>query len=78
MEWSSKGINNNFSLNCYDIRNHAINKHGQIDAKPYGGGEGMLMMPEPSKKDYFRYTKKDKGHVSLLITSRKTVKSRQS
>jgi len=31
----SKAINNNFSVKCYDIRNHAVNKHGQIDAKPY-------------------------------------------
>ena len=62
----SKGINNNFSLNCYDIRNHAINKHGQIDAKPYGGGEGMLMMPEPLKQTILDIPKKDKGHVIYL------------
>ena len=62
----SKGINNNFSLNCYDIRNHAINKHGQIDAKPYGGGEGMLMMPEPLKQTILDIPKQDKGHVIYL------------
>ena len=62
----SKGINNNFFLNCYDIRKHAINKHGQIDAKPYGGGEGMLMMPEPLKDSILDIPKQDKGHVIYL------------
>ena len=38
----SKAFEKNLSINCYDIRENAINKHGQIDGKPYGGGEGML------------------------------------
>ncbi|MBL0319846.1 MAG: tRNA (guanosine(37)-N1)-methyltransferase TrmD [Alphaproteobacteria bacterium] len=29
-----------------DIRKHAINKHGTVDDKPYGGGTGMLMRPD--------------------------------
>ena len=37
----------NVSINCLDIRKNSNNKHNQIDAKPYGGGEGMLMMAEP-------------------------------
>ncbi|HHU53546.1 MAG TPA: tRNA (guanosine(37)-N1)-methyltransferase TrmD [Clostridiaceae bacterium] len=34
-------------LNLVNIRDFAINKYGQIDDKLYGGGSGMLMMPEP-------------------------------
>ena len=42
--------NGNFSIQISDIRKHAVNKHGQINGKPYGGGEGMIMMLEPLKK----------------------------
>lgn len=31
----------------YDIRDHAVNKHRQVDDYPFGGGAGMLMMPQP-------------------------------
>lgn len=34
-------------LNCVDIRDYAVNKHGQVDDAPYGGGAGMLMMAPP-------------------------------
>ena len=29
------------------LRNYAVNKHGQIDDYQFGGGAGMVMMPEP-------------------------------
>ena len=58
--------NKNFSLNCLNIRDHAINKHGQIDAKPYGGGEGMVMMAEPLKKSLDDIPKEELGHVIYL------------
>ncbi len=29
------------------IRDNAINKYGQVDDAPYGGGAGMLLRPEP-------------------------------
>ena len=34
-------------INILNLRDHQINKHGQIDDKPYGGGEGMVLMAEP-------------------------------
>lgn len=34
-------------VHVHDIRKHAINKHGQIDDAPYGGGAGMVLMVEP-------------------------------
>ena len=30
-----------------NIRDHAINKYGQVDDIPFGGGNGMLLRPEP-------------------------------
>jgi tRNA (guanine37-N1)-methyltransferase len=34
-------------INIFNLRDHQLNKHGQIDDKPYGGGEGMVLMAEP-------------------------------
>ena len=37
-------------INTYNLRDHQINKHGQVDDKPYGGGAGMILMAEPLEK----------------------------
>jgi len=34
-------------VNPVNIRDFAINKHGQVDDAPYGGGAGMVLMPNP-------------------------------
>jgi tRNA (guanine37-N1)-methyltransferase len=33
-------------ISVHDLRDHAINVHRQVDDTPYGGGAGMVMMPE--------------------------------
>ena len=58
--------NGNFSIQISDIRKHAVNKHGQIDGKPYGGGEGMIMMLEPLKKSLKDIPKNKVGKVIYL------------
>jgi len=35
------------TVNCVNIRDFAVNKHGQVDDAPYGGGAGMVMMAPP-------------------------------
>jgi tRNA (guanine37-N1)-methyltransferase len=35
-------------VKLYDIRDYAANKHRQVDDYPFGGGSGMLMMPQPA------------------------------
>ena len=30
-----------------DIREHTLNKHRKVDDYPFGGGQGMVMMPQP-------------------------------
>ena len=37
-------------INIINLRNYQLNKHGQVDDKPYGGGEGMVLMAEPLVK----------------------------
>lgn len=34
-------------INLINFRDFAINKHQQVDDTPYGGGAGMLLMPQP-------------------------------
>lgn len=43
-------------LNFYNIRDFSKNKHGQVDDYPYGGGSGMVLMPQPLF-DCFNYIK---------------------
>ena len=35
------------SINLHSLRDYAYNKHKQIDDKPFGGGPGMVLKPEP-------------------------------
>jgi len=35
------------SLFIHNIRDYAFDKHKQIDDKPFGGGPGMILKPEP-------------------------------
>lgn len=34
-------------VNCHNIRDYTADKHRHVDDMPYGGGQGMLMKPEP-------------------------------
>src|SRR5210317_867219 len=35
------------SVNIHNIRDFALDKHTMTDDRPFGGGEGMVMKPEP-------------------------------
>ena len=63
----SRSISNKTLLiSLFDIRANSVNRHKQIDAKPYGGGEGMVMMAEPIIKTLKKIHKKKRGHVIYL------------
>jgi len=34
-------------LHFHDLREHGVGRHCQVDALPYGGGQGMVLRPEP-------------------------------
>lgn len=38
---------NKVSIKIHNLRDYAFNKHKQIDDKPFGGGPGMILKPEP-------------------------------
>ena len=52
-------------LRLIDIRNFAENKHRRVDDRPYGGGPGMVLCPEPVAKA-IRSVKTDRSHVVYL------------
>lgn len=35
------------TVNTHNIRDYTLDKHRRVDDTPYGGGKGMLMMPQP-------------------------------
>ncbi|HLP58716.1 MAG TPA: tRNA (guanosine(37)-N1)-methyltransferase TrmD [Candidatus Deferrimicrobium sp.] len=44
----AKAIEKNIiTVNCYDLREFAANKHHKVDDRPFGGGAGMVMLPQP-------------------------------
>ncbi|SDB88418.1 tRNA (Guanine37-N(1)-) methyltransferase [Pelagirhabdus alkalitolerans] len=38
---------NAFQYRTFDFRSFATNKHNKVDDYPYGGGAGMVLMPQP-------------------------------
>ena len=48
-----------------DIRDFADNRHNAVDDRPYGGGPGMVLMPEPVAKA-IRSVKKEGAKVIYL------------
>lgn len=39
--------NGKVEIHCTDIRDYTADKHRRVDDKPYGGGMGMVMAPQP-------------------------------
>lgn len=56
--------NNLISVNAVDIRNYATNKHKKCDDYPFGGGAGMVMMPQPI---FDAFEAVDPNHEALHI-----------
>src|SRR5947208_8157838 len=34
-------------INVHDLREYAVDKHKMVDDRPFGGGDGMVLKPEP-------------------------------
>lgn len=67
-----KGIDKElFRLNIKDIREHAVNRYGQVDDTPFGGGAGMLMRPEPIYDAYKSLDLSDEAHRKVIFFSPK-------
>lgn len=57
------------SIEYVNLRNFGLQKHKIVDDKPYGGGQGMVMMVEPIAKSLS--TIKPKAYTILLTPSGK-------
>src|SRR5210317_600569 len=61
------------SVNIHDIRDFAEDKHTMTDDRPFGGGEGMVMKPEPIVGALHHVEKlKPGGRVVLLSPQGRT------
>ncbi len=52
-------------INHVDIRSFSKDKHRKVDDRPFGGGPGMVLMPQPVT-DAIRSTKTENSHVIYL------------
>ena len=52
-------------INLVNIRDYTSDKHQTVDDRPYGGGPGMVLKPEPLSRS-IRECRRDESHVILL------------
>ena len=57
------------SVSVHTLRDFADGKHKVVDDKPYGGGEGMLFLPEPLGKAIEAAKEGSEKTVTLLTSA---------
>jgi tRNA (guanine37-N1)-methyltransferase len=57
--------NGHLEIRYVDIRDFAVNKHRRVDDRPFGGGPGMVLCPEPVA-GAIRSVRKPNSHVVYL------------
>lgn len=60
-------------INIHNLRDYASDKHRKVDDRPFGGGPGMVMTPEPIFKAVEAIVKKGKTKVILLTPQGRTL-----
>ena len=63
-------------MNLHDLREYGEGSHRQVDDKPYGGGAGMVLKPEPIYKVYESIRKLPKSKTLLMTPQGKVLKQR--
>ncbi len=53
-------------VDCYDLREFTENKHRKVDDRPFGGGAGMVMTPQPLFDAVTKVTAQRPGKVVLF------------
>ena len=58
--------NKKININIVNIRDFSENKHKKVDDTPYGGGAGMVMMPDVVYRAYNSLEKKENAKVIYM------------
>ena len=66
---------NIIDIELVDIRNFSKNKHKKVDDTPYGGGAGMVIMPDVVY-DAYESVKTENAKVIYLSPQGKTLKQK--
>lgn len=59
-------------INLYNLRDFSLDKHKKVDDRPFGGGPGMLMRPEPIFRAISHVklkSKSKKGKIKTILLS---------
>lgn len=56
-----------FEVNAVNPRDFTLNKHKKVDDTPYGGGAGMVLMPQPYI-DAYNSVEKLENSITLMMT----------
>ncbi|KGG00236.1 MULTISPECIES: tRNA (guanosine(37)-N1)-methyltransferase TrmD [Prochlorococcus] len=67
---------NLIDVNLHDLREYGEGSYRQVDDKPYGGGAGMVLKPEPIYKAYESITKSPKSKTLLMTPQGKVLKQK--
>ena len=67
---------NRINVNLYDLREYGKGSYRQVDDKPYGGGSGMVLKPEPIYKAHDSINKLSNSKTLLMTPQGKVLKQR--
>ena len=67
---------NLIDVNLHDLREYGEGAYRQVDDKPYGGGAGMVLKPEPIYKAYESIKKSPKSKTLLMTPQGKVLKQK--
>ena len=68
--------NNLIGLNLHDLRGFGEGAYRQVDDKPYGGGAGMVLKPEPIFNAHESIRKFPKSKTLLMTPQGKVLKQK--
>ena len=73
----TKALDKNLvSVNLHDLRGYGEGSYRQVDDKPYGGGSGMVLKPEPIYKAHNSINKLPNSKTLLMTPQGKVLKQK--
>ncbi len=65
------------SISTWNPRQYSEDKNGRLDDKPYGGGPGMILQPDPIIKTVEAIKRKDETYVICMAPHGKVINQRK-